>query len=69
MVNEQHTVIVTAGAAAGMQHTRPVVARVVRGDEEDWREAPIMVYCPEALIHGELELAGDAATPYVQQHK
>ncbi len=43
--------------------------RALRKVKVQGREAPIMVYCPEALIHGELELAGDAATPYVQQHK
>lgn len=39
----QHTVIVTAGAAAGMARTQPVVARVVVGDDADLREAPILV--------------------------
>jgi hypothetical protein len=43
VVNEQHMVIVTASTAAGMAHTRPVVARVVVADEGDWRQAPIMV--------------------------
>jgi hypothetical protein len=43
VVDEPHTVIVTSGTAAGMTHTRPVVARVVRGDMGNWREAPIMV--------------------------
>ena len=43
MVNEQHRVIVTSGTATGMAHTRPIVARVVAGDEGDLREAPILV--------------------------
>jgi len=36
-------VIVTSGTATGMAHTRPIVARVVAGDEGDLREAPILV--------------------------
>jgi len=43
VVNEQHRVIVTSGTATGMAHTRPIVARVVAGDEGDLREAPILV--------------------------
>jgi hypothetical protein len=43
VVNKQHTVIVTSGTATGMANTRPVVARVVAGDEGDLREAPILV--------------------------
>lgn len=33
------------------------------------REAPLLVYCPESLMEGEVEFAPEAAAPYVQQHK
>jgi hypothetical protein len=43
VVIEQHTVIVTSSDAAGMAHTQPIIARVVAGDEDDLRKAPILV--------------------------
>jgi hypothetical protein len=43
MVNQRHTVIITSGATMGTADTRPVVARVVSGDDDDLREAPILV--------------------------
>lgn len=43
MANQRHTVIVTSSATMGMANTRPVVARIVTGDEGDLREAPVLV--------------------------
>jgi adenylate cyclase len=43
--------------------------RALRRVKVQGREAPIMVYCPEVLIKGDIETAADTATPYVQQHK
>jgi len=54
----------TAAEVNGAIPLRPLRKVKVQG-----REAPIMVYCPEVLIKGEIETAEDAATPYVQQHK
>lgn len=33
------------------------------------REAPLLVYCPESLLEGEVEFAADTTAPYLQQHK
>lgn len=54
----------TAAELNGAIPLRPLRKVKVQG-----REAPIMVYCPEVLIKGEIETAADTATPYVQQHK
>jgi adenylate cyclase len=54
----------TAAELNGAIPLRPLRRVKVQG-----REAPIMVYCPEALIKGEIETPADVETPYVQQHK
>src|SRR5581483_1984938 len=54
----------TAAEVNGAIPLRPLRKVKVQG-----REAPIMVYCPESLIKGEIETVADAETPYVQQHK
>jgi adenylate cyclase len=54
----------TAEELNGAIPLRPLRKVKVQG-----REAPIMVYCPESLIKGEIETVTDAETPYVQQHK
>jgi adenylate cyclase len=46
-----------------------IALRPLRRVKVQGREAPIMVYCPESLIHGEVESVTDTTTPYVQQHK
>jgi adenylate cyclase len=33
------------------------------------REKPLVVYCPESLLEGKIEVSIDAAAPYVQQRK
>jgi adenylate cyclase len=43
--------------------------RALRRVKVQGREAPLLVYCPEVLIKGDMEIATDAETPYVQQHK
>jgi hypothetical protein len=42
VTTEERMVIVTAGTAPGTAHSRPVVARVVVGDEGDLREATVL---------------------------
>ncbi len=54
----------TAAELKGAIPLRPLRQVKVQG-----RETAILVYCPESLIHGELEPALDVNTPYVQQHK
>lgn len=54
----------TAAEVNGAIPLRPLRRVKVQG-----REAPLLVYCPEVLIKGEIESAADAETPYVQQHK
>jgi adenylate cyclase len=54
----------TAAEVNGAIPLRPLRRVKVQG-----REAPLLVYCPEVLIKGDIAAAGDAETPYVQQHK
>jgi adenylate cyclase len=54
----------TAAELKGAIPLRPMRQVKVQG-----REAAILVYCPESLLHGESEHAADATTPYIQQHK
>jgi adenylate cyclase len=54
----------TAAEVNGAIPLRPLRRVKVQG-----REAPLLVYCPEVLIKGEIASAADAETPYVQQHK
>jgi adenylate cyclase len=54
----------TAAELKGAIPLRPLRQVKVQG-----REAPILVYCPESLLRGDVEFAHDTAVPYVQQHK
>jgi adenylate cyclase len=54
----------TAAELKGAIPLRPLRQVKVQG-----REAPILVYCPESLMRGEIEHAADMSAPYVQQHK
>lgn len=46
-----------------------IALRPLRQVKVTGREAPLLVFCPESLLEGEIEFATDAAAPYVQQHK
>lgn len=59
--------LVSESTAAELNGAIPL--RPLRRVKVQGREAPIMVYCPESLIKGEIETVTDAETPYVQQHK
>jgi adenylate cyclase len=54
----------TAAELKGAIPLRPLRQVKVQG-----REAAILVYCPESLLHGEYEQAADTSGPYIQQHK
>jgi adenylate cyclase len=54
----------TAAELKGAIPLRPLRQVKVQG-----REAPILVYCPESLMHGESDMAADTTGPYIQQHK
>jgi len=54
----------TAAELKGAIPLRPLRQVKVQG-----REAAILVYCPESLMHGESEHATDTTGPYIQQHK
>jgi adenylate cyclase len=54
----------TAAELKGAIPLRPLRQVKVQG-----REAAILVYCPESLMHGESEHAADTTGPYIQQHK
>ena len=43
--------------------------RPLRQVKVQGREAPILVYCPESLMQGDVEFALDTTTPYIQQKK
>lgn len=59
--------LVSESTAAELNGAIPL--RPLRKVRVQGREAPIMVYCPESLIKGEMETVTDTETPYVQQHK
>jgi len=46
-----------------------IALRPLRQVKVTGREAPLLVYCPEVLLEGEVEFATDTAAPYHQQHK
>ncbi|MGH7767038.1 MAG: adenylate/guanylate cyclase domain-containing protein, partial [Candidatus Binatia bacterium] len=54
----------TAAELKGAIPLRPLRQVKVQG-----RDAAILVYCPESLMHGESEHAADTTGPYIQQHK
>jgi adenylate cyclase len=54
----------TAAELKGAIPLRPLRQVKVQG-----RDAAILVYCPESLMHGESEHAADMTGPYIQQHK
>jgi adenylate cyclase len=59
--------LVSESTAAELNGAIPL--RPLRRVKVQGREAPIMVYCPEVLIKGEIDTPADVETPYVQQHK
>jgi adenylate cyclase len=59
--------LISEFTAAELKNGIPL--RALRQVKVQGREAPILVYCPESLVHGDSEIAADVTTPYVQQHK
>lgn len=59
--------LVSEFTAAELKDAIPL--RPLRQVKVTGREAPLLVYCPECLLEGEIEFALDTAAPYVQQHK
>jgi adenylate cyclase len=53
--------------AAELKAAMPL--RPLRQVKVTGREAPLLVYCPESLLEGEVEIALDTTAPYIQQHK
>jgi adenylate cyclase len=59
--------LISEFTAAELKDAIPL--RALRQVKVTGREAPLLVYCPESLLEGEVELAADTGAPYVQQHK
>lgn len=59
--------LISESTAAEMKDAIPL--RALRQVKVTGREAPLLVYCPEVLLEGEVEFALDTSTPYTQQHK
>ena len=59
--------LVSEFTAAELKDAIPL--RPLRQVRVTGREAPLLVYCPESLLEGEVEFAADTTAPYVQQHK
>ena len=59
--------LISESTAAEMKDAIPL--RPLRQVKVTGREAPLLVYCPEVLLEGEVEFAIDTGTPYTQQHK
>lgn len=59
--------LISEFTATEMKDTIPL--RALRQVKVTGREAPLLVYCPESLLEGEVEFALDTTTPYTQQHK
>ena len=59
--------LISEFTAAELKDAIPL--RPLRQVKVTGREAPLLVYCPEVLLEGEVEFAPDTAAPYHQQHK
>ncbi len=59
--------LISESTAAEIKDAIPL--RALRQVKVTGREAPLLVYCPEVLLEGEVEFALDTSTPYTQQHK
>ena len=59
--------LISEFTAAELKDAIPL--RPLRQVKVTGREAPLLVYCPEVLLEGEVEFATDTAAPYQQQHK
>ena len=59
--------LISEFTAAELKDAIPL--RPLRQVKVTGREAPLLVYCPEVLLEGEVEFATDTAAPYHQQHK
>ena len=61
------SMLVSEYSAEEMKNSVPL--RPLRQVKVTGRETPLLVYTPEALLEGEVEVALDTTEPYVQQHK
>ena len=59
--------LISEFTAAELKDAIPL--RPLRQVKVTGRESPLLVYCPEVLLEGEVEFATDTAAPYQQQHK
>ena len=59
--------LISEFTAAELKDAIPL--RPLRQVKVTGREAPLLVYCPEVMLEGEVEFATDTAAPYHQQHK
>ena len=59
--------LVSESSAAEVKDAIPL--RPLRQVKVTGRETPLLVYCPESLLEGEVEFALDTTTTYIQQHK
>lgn len=59
--------LISEYTAAELDNSIPL--RALRQVKVQGREAAILVYCPESLMHGDVEFALDTSAPYVQQKK
>ncbi|MFQ5903916.1 MAG: CHASE2 domain-containing protein [Candidatus Binatia bacterium] len=59
--------LISESSAAELKDSIPL--RPLRQVKVQGRETPLLVYCPESLLEGEIEFALDTTMPYVQQHK
>lgn len=59
--------LISEYSAAELKDSIPL--RPLRQVKVQGREAAILVYCPESLMHGDTEAVPDTAGPYIQQHK
>jgi adenylate cyclase len=59
--------LISEYTAAELKDSIPL--RPLRQVKVQGREAAILVYCPESLMHGESDIVPDTTGPYIQQHK
>lgn len=59
--------LISEYTAAELKDSIPL--RPLRQVKVQGREAAILVYCPESLMHGESDVVPDTTGPYIQQHK
>ena len=59
--------LISEFTAAELNHAIPL--RPLRLVKVQGRDAPLMVYCPEALVPADIDFVLETTTPYVQQKK